>query len=258
MTSFAVAVYVMMYREIKRFIRARSRVIASVVNPLIWMVFFGLGWANAFRAPTLLSLFGGVDYLTYLVPGVIAMSIFTGSFISGVTVIFDRKFGFLKEVLVAPVPRTGAILGRALGDSLVTMINGALLAAFGSLLAPGLIVRNIPIALGYGLIMALGFTSAGIALAHKMTSREGFQMVMSFIMLPLVFLSGAFYPINFMPSWMKALAYVNPLTYAVDGMRYWLAGVSQLNPLLDVAVLAALSGMLVALAAIMFRRATLE
>ena len=251
-------VYVLAYRQLKRFLRARARIITSIVNPIIWIIFFGLGWANAFNFPMARMIFGGLDYLTYLSSGIVAMAVFSASFIAGISVIWDKQFGFLKEILVAPASRSGAIIGRILGDSIIAVIQGAIILGLSFTIAHSLRVSGVPQALGYSFILAIGFTSLGIILALKISSMEAFQMIISFLMLPLVFLSGAFYPIKFMPTWMKWIAYVNPLTYAVDGMRYYLTGVSSFDPLLDLGLLVALTIVFLVIAARLFEKTTIE
>ncbi len=258
MAGYLDTVYIMAYRQLKRFVRSRSRIIGSIVNPLIWLVFFGMGWSRTLSGPMARMLFGGVDYLYFLLPGVIAMGIFTASFISGITILFDKQFGFMKEILVAPVPRSAALLGRALGDSITALVQGYLILLAGLPLVPGINPLGALSLAVYGLVMALGFTSAGIALAMKITSHEGFQLVMSFLMLPILFLSGAFYPLDPLPEWMKALAYVNPLTYAVDGIRGGLVGISSFNPVVSLLALTATSGVLLLVAVLLFEKATLE
>ena len=249
---------IMAYRQLKRFIRARSRVVGSIVNPLIWIVFFGLGWSNVFRSPMVRQVFDGVDYLTYLVPGIVAMTIFSGSFISGVTVLWDKQFGFLKEILVAPASRSEAIIGRALGDAITALIQGIAILLLSFLIAGELKIVGVPAVLLIGFIQALGFTSIGIVMALKISSTEGFHVIVNFLMLPLIFLSGAFYPIDAMPNWMKVIAYINPLTYAVDGMRYYLVGSSKFPITLDLGVLTVSSTILLVIVAYLFEKATIE
>jgi len=248
----------MTYRQLKRFVNARSRLMMSIINPIIWLVFFGLGWSNVFNFPGARMIFGGLDYLTYLASGMVAMTIMMGSFISGVSVIWDKQFGFLKETLVAPVSRAEVILGRAFGDSLVTVFQGAVILFLMYFIAPNINLVGAAPALFYGLLLSMGFTSFGITLSLKLSSSEGFQMIVNLITMPLLFMSGVFYPIDNMPDWMKAVAYVNPMTYAVDGMRYWLTGVSRFDPLIDVGVLTVLTLVLAVLAVRVYSRATIE
>jgi len=256
--GFLDAAYVMAYRQVKHFLRSPSRIIGSIINPLIWIVFFGLGWAKAFNNPFMKILLGGLDYLTFLAPGVIAMSVFTGSFLSGISVIFDKQFGFLKEILVAPASRSAAMLGRILGDSLTAMVQAALIALVMVPFMSRVSVAGTLVALLYAYLVAIGFSSMGVALASRMRSHEGFQLIMSFLILPVLFLSGAFYPVSLMPSWMKILAYLDPLTYGVDAIRYWMTGVSWLNPGIDLGALLALDLALIGVASILFERMTIE
>ncbi|MEM0044323.1 MAG: ABC transporter permease [Sulfolobales archaeon] len=256
--------YSMVYRQLKRFIRARSRVIAVVIQPILWVVLFGMGMGGVFNFSNPLidqfirAQFGGVDYVTYLVTGVIAMSVFMGSFISGVTVIFDKQFGFLKETLVAPAPRAAVLLGRAVGDSIAIILSSLMIILMGFLLSNELRIQGILPALGYGFVLSIGLASLGMAIASRMSSMEGFQILINLLIMPLQFVSGVFFPINRMPEWMQWIAKVNPLTYAVDGVRYYLIGVSYFNPLIDIGVLLALSVVFMVVAAYTFERATIE
>jgi len=253
-----ITIYIMAYRQVKRFLRAKSHVIGSIVNPIVWLVLFGLGWSRVLSFPMAKEIFQGLDYMSYLAPGIVMMTIFTSSFIGGATVIWDKEFGFLKEVLVAPVSRTASIVGRALGDTLVALVQGIVVLAVTMLMIGTLDPLGVPIAIASGALVALSFTSIGIAIASKMRSIEGFHLITSLIMLPLIFLSGAIYPINSMPMWMKALAYINPLTYGVDLARWALTGVSQINPTISAIVLVALTAIMIALASQIFSRATIE
>ncbi|PLV60068.1 ABC transporter permease [Thermotoga sp. KOL6] len=214
----------MIYRQFIRFLRSRSRVIGMIINPLIWLVFFGLGWSKVFDNPWAKVMFGGVDYLTYLAPGIFAMTIFNMSFISGVSLIWDKQFGFFKEVLVAPSSRRLSIIGRIVGDGIVTVLQGFIILFFTYFLAENLKISGLIPALTVGFLMSVTIASLGITLALKMESTEGFQMIMMTLMMPLIFLSGAMYPIDSMPDWMKVIAYINPLTYAVDASRGYLVG----------------------------------
>ncbi len=246
---------IMIYRQVKRFMRARSRVAGMILNPLVWLVFFGLGWSGAFKSNT---MFGGVDYLTYLSPGLYAMTIFNLSFVSGLSVIWDREFGFLKEVLVAPASRRESIAGRIVGDSIVATFQGLVVLALTFLIA-NLRVEGVLPAILVGFLMALAFSSFGVGIATRMESMEGFQIIMSLLMLPLIFLSGAIYPIQTMPDWMRMLAYINPLTYAVDAARQSLTDVTGVFAFsTDIAVLLALVAVLMGVAMVLFDAATLE
>ncbi len=262
--GFAKAFGVMVYRQLKRFVKARGRLIMTFVQPLIWIFFFGVGMGSVFSFSNpvaesfIKQMFGGLDYMTYLTTGVVGMTVFLGSFISGITVLWDKQFGFLKETLVAPAPRSAVILGRAFGDTLVVLLQATIIALVAKAVAPSINLLGLPGALLYGFILGMGLTSAGIVISLRMTTPESFQVVMNFVMMPLMFLSGVFYPLDRLPEWAKAIATANPLTYAVDGVRYWLTGVSMHDPLTDLAVLVGLSAVFIALAAYEFSKATIE
>jgi len=247
----------MWYRQIKRFLRARSRVIGSIVQPIFWLIFFGLGFSGSFR-----TVPGGInrnlDYLPFLVPGVVMMSVFFGSFMSGISVIWDREFGFLKEVLVAPVPRDATILGRALGDSTTSVIRGILILLLASVLAPSINLAGIPVVLVSMILVALSFTSFGIIIGSKMRSMEGFQLINTFLSMPILFLSGAFYPVQTMPTWMRAIAMINPLTYGVDAARIALTGTGVNSLMVDMIMLLVTSVIFISISAWVFRRTTIE
>lgn len=242
------AFYAMTYRQLVRFLAAKSRIVNSIVFPLIWFVFFGIGWSAAFKplGPMARMIFEGLNYLEFLAPGVIVMTTFMGGFTSGLGVLWDREFGYLKEILVAPASRPAVILGRIFGDSLTVLIQGAimtfLLAAFLGYTNPA----GIALVLLVAWISSLASAALGTTIALSMRSPEGFHMIVNLLMLPMLFLSGAFFPIKPLPDWMKALAYINPLTYSVELARTVMYNVYSIPPLYSVAGLAASTGILLA------------
>jgi ABC-2 type transport system permease protein len=276
----------MVYRQLKRWWNNRSRIVMTVVNPLVWMVFLGLGWGGIFspqnmptvpgvsNMPALIDMlrkavenyfeqiFGGVDYITFMVTGIVVMSAFMASFISGISVIWDKQFGFLKETLVAPAPRGVVILGRIVGDSIVASVQALLIALVSLLLTTRINLINTPIAILYVFITTLGFTALGTAISLKFSSMEGFQMIVNFTTMPLIFVSGVFYPVTTMPEWMKYVAMFNPLTYSVHAVRLWLAGASvgfdYMNALTDLAILIAFTAFMTIIAVKIFEKATVE
>lgn len=272
----------MIYRQLKRWISSPSRVISIVIQPFLWLFFIGVGFGSIFSGNThtefdnlpipvnttqiiqtyFTRLFGGVDYVTFIVSGLVVTTAFIGSFISGISVIWDKQFGFLKESLVAPASRRVIILGRIVGDSIVNTIQALLVIAVALPFANGLRLENIPLRLLYIFITALGFTGLGTAVSLKISSMEGFQMIVNLLTMPLMFLSGVFYPLTQMPGWMQVASKLNPLTYSVHGVRYWLAGANvgfeYMNWLLDLAVVIVFALALIAVATQMFERATIE
>ena len=276
----------MIYRQLKRWWNNRSRVVMTVLNPLLWMVFLGLGWGGIFSPQSIPTapgipnmpsvadvivkaienyfkqLFGGVDYVTFMITGIVVMSAFMASFISGISVIWDKQFGFLKETLVASAPRSVVILGRIVGDGIVAAIQSLLIVLVSLLLTNNINLINTPIAILYVFIMTLGFTALGTTISLKFSSMEGFQMVVNLITMPLIFMSGVFYPPTTMPEWMKWIAKFNPLTYSVHAVRYWLAGANAgfeyMNPLTDLAILIAFTSLMLVTAVKTFEKATVE
>lgn len=252
------AIYIMWYRQIKRILRAKSRIVGAIFQPIIWMIFFGTGWAAAFKIPAARMIFGGLDYLTFLAPGIIMMAVFFTSFMSGISVIWDRQFGFLKEVLVAPAPRWAIILGRILGDSTLAILQGLILTAIAYILAPNLNIIGIPLSVLAMLLTALTLTSIGIIIGSKMSSMEGFQLITTFFSMPMLFLSGAFYPVETMPQWMKTLAHLDPLTYGVDLTRNALTGTSYHPIWINLTALTTITIITLTVAATIFKKVTIE
>jgi len=250
--------YAMFYRQIRRFLRATSRLIGTIINPLIFLVFFGLGWSTLFTGNIARMLFYGLDYLSYLAPGIYMMTLFTSGFIGGVSVLWDKEFGFLKEILVAPASRTYGILGRAFGDAVTNIIQGLIILLPMYLIAPSLDIYGLIPALVVGFIVALTFNSIGIVIASRMNSMEGFHLVINLIMWPVVFLSGAFFPYDNLPEWMKAIVFINPLTYGVDASRYFLTGVSRMDLTTDIIALITTSLVFILIAAYIFEKTTID
>ncbi|MBC7110354.1 MAG: ABC transporter permease [Archaeoglobi archaeon] len=252
-----IALRVMAYRQMKRFLRAESRLMGTFLNPLIWLVFFGLGFSNLLSSPAMREMFGGADYLSFLAPGIFVMTVFNHSFIAGVSVIWDKEFGFLKEVLVAPISRKEGIFGRILGDSIITLLQGMVILLLTFILAENLRLSGLLPALAVGLLLSVTFSSLGVSMALRMESMEGFQMIMMIISLPLIFLSGAIYPLGSMPEWMRTLSLFNPLTYGVDAVRCLLIGpsASDFSLLFDLALLVSLAFLFLLIAMLEFERA---
>jgi len=273
----------MVYRQVKRWWSARSRVITTIVNPLIWIIFLGLGWGAVFQPGSINSpsipgipvnviaktieeyfnrLFGGVDYITFMVSGMAAMTVFMASFLGGISVIWDKQFGYLKETLVAPAPRWLVITGRIVGDSIVNTLQSLIIILLGFAITTRINPIGIPVALVYLFTTSIAFSSLGVIIALKLGSIEGFQMIVNLLTMPLMFMSGVFYPVNTMPDWMKVFAQFNPLSYSVHSVRYWLTGANvgleYMTPTIDIAILAAAAITLLVVAGWAFNKATVE
>ncbi len=207
-------IWVVAFRELLHFISDRTRIISSLMFPLMFLVVFGAGFSRIVG-----GLAGGVDFIHFVYPGIVAMTVLTSSLLSGTSVVVDREHGFLKEVLVAPLSRVGIILGKALGGSLTSLSQGIVMLAIapmiGLSITPLLIVKLLPTLL----ILSLSLSGLGILMATRMHSQQGFQFLMQLIVFPLMFLAGVFFPVDGVPVWLQVVAKVNPLTYGVDAIR---------------------------------------
>jgi ABC-2 type transport system permease protein len=245
----------MWYRQVKRFLRSHSRLAGSIIQPIFWMVFLGVGFTSALHG---ITVFRGLDYLNFFVPGVIVMAVFFTAFFSGISVIWDRELGFLKEILVAPASRVTIIMGRILGDSTVAFVQGLIVLIIAYILVPTLNPTGIPLTLLAAFFTALQFTGLGVAIACKLHSLEGFHLINMLAAMPIFFLSGAFYPINALPEWSIPIILMNPLVYGVDIARMALTGVNFLSPTTSITALIASALILSGIAGWLFKRATIE
>ncbi|MBD3261227.1 MAG: multidrug ABC transporter permease [Candidatus Altiarchaeales archaeon] len=224
-------VYVMWLRQLKRYWRSKSRLIGSIGQSVLFLVAFGFGFSPVFAKA------GEGDYMQFLAPGIISMSILFTSMFTGIEVVWDRKFGFLKETLVAPIPRYAIMLGRTLGGATIGILQG--LVVFGITLVLGFRPMNwlfFPAALFFMFLMATLLTAFGTAIASKIEDMQAFPMIMNFIIMPMFFLSGALFPLEDLPAFMDVAIKLNPLTYGVDGLRWALTGANTFNVILDVGV----------------------
>ena len=251
-------IYALWLREIIRFVKSKSRVIGTGGQPLIWLAIVGVGFGSAFASAGLHGSFGVISYVAFIAPGIIGMTILFSSIFGGVSVIWDRQFGFLKEILVAPVSRVGIVLGKVLGSATVSLI--AALVIFFVIVAVGIIPLNILSASGvimaiiFMIFIAMSFVSIGLIIASYVNNVEGFQVLINFLILPLFFLSGALFPLTNAPLWMKGISAIDPLQYGVDGMRGALVGVHTYPVYLDFIIVFAVTVALILIADISFRR----
>lgn len=244
------ATYVMWLRDVKRFIRARSRLLGNIVQPFFFLAILGFGFSSAVM-PGIPAGFRFIDFLT---PGIVAMSVLFSSIFTGVSVIFDRQFGFLQEVLVAPVSRLSIVLGRTLGGATTALIQGFII--LGIALALGVKMTLQGVLLGVILMVLIAFSAVGFGLivASQMEDFHGFQLIMNLLIFPLFFSSSAMFPLEGLPGWLKTVAYLNPLTYGVDALRQSLVGFSSIPMYLDIAVLVATSALMMGLASYLFSK----
>jgi ABC-2 type transport system permease protein len=227
-------VYAIWLRSTKRFFRSRSSVIGSVLMPFFVLLFLGIGLNNVVTIPGL-----GGDYLLFLIPGMVTMSVLFTAIGSGAQLLWDRKFGFLKVTLVAPVTRLEIMAGQTAGGATNAVLQGCCIL-IPALLLLGLRIHslaNVVVTLFFMALIGIGFTAFSIAIASRMEDMAGFQLIVNFVMLPVFGLSGAIFPISSLPPWAAPLTLIDPLTYGVEGMRYGLTGVSQIHPAICLAVI---------------------
>jgi len=232
--------------------------ISSVAQPALYLFVFGTGLSRglSIRGGGSSSL-GPVDnYIVFIYPGILGMSLLFTSIFSAMSIIWDREFGFLKEVMVAPISRTAVVVGKAMGGSTVAVIQGLIILLFAPLIGVSFSIPTLAIIIPLMFLISFSLTSLGIVIAAKMESMEGFQMVMNFLVMPLFLLSGAMFPIERLPDWMKALTVLDPLTYGVDALRGLMLGpAAGANPIsLNIAVIIAFGGAMILLAVAMFSR----
>ena len=212
------AIYVLWLRQMKRFIRSRSRLVANIAQPFFFLAILGFGYSS-FR------LFGDLAYIDFLAPGIVTMSVVFSSIFAGVSVIWDKQFGFLKEVLVAPISRLAIVIGHTLGGSTIAIIQGCIVLTIAILLGVKINVAGLLPALIFMVLISFFAVSLGLTIASRLEDFQAFQLIMNLLIMPLIFLSGAFFPIQSVPDWMKMIMLLNPLTYAVDGLRGYLIGI---------------------------------
>ncbi|MBI5400266.1 ABC transporter permease [Candidatus Saganbacteria bacterium] len=252
------AIYVLWLRDLIKFSRARERQIGSLAMPIMFLLFLGFGFSGA----NLPGIAHKVDYVKYLVPGIIGMNMLFGSMFSGISVLWDKEFGFLKEIMVAPVSRISIALGRIAGGATTSLVQGLLLFVISFFLgfsfvpafSPLRIVLGVVLMVVFMALISLTFIALGLSFASNMRDAEGFELIINFVMFPLFFLSGAIAPITTLPPLVRILSYLNPLTYAVDGLRAALLGLSMFPLLFDLVLAVVFAVFMVSLAAFFFER----
>lgn len=230
-------IYALWYREFKVFQRERSRVVSSIINPILWLVIFGGGLGSSISI-------GNFNYQSFIYPGVLVQVALFSSVFFGAYIVWDRKIDFLKEVLVAPLSRTSIFVGKILGGTTDSLLQIFILLVIGfGFMQIGLIsgiqmnVVSIFLTIIILFITIVSMVSIGLIIGSQMESPEGFQLIVSFLIFPLFFLSGALFPINNLPGWLAPFIFLDPLTYSVDGLRAVLLGVSKFHVLFDVGII---------------------
>ncbi|MFA5745430.1 MAG: ABC transporter permease [archaeon] len=227
---------VLWLRQIKRHYRSKARMIGSLAMPLLFLVAFGFGFGSIYAQA------GQGNYMQFLVPGMVSMTILFASVMSGIEIIWDRQFGFLKETLVAPVPRLEIMIGRTLGGATVAFAQGFLFLLLSLLFGFNIISWTLfPVALLFMALIALFFAAFGTAIASLLDDMQGFQLIMNFLIMPIFFLSGAIFPLNTAPAAIQWISKINPLTYGVNGIRSCLLGTAQSSILGNLILLSVLT-----------------
>jgi ABC-2 type transport system permease protein len=211
-------IYTLWHREVLRYSRERSRIISSFIQPLLWLIIFGAGISLPIHSAE------NITYQMFIFPGVITQALQFTSMFMGISVIWDRQFGFMKEILVAPISRVSVFLGKMFGVSTDAIIQGIIIFPFGLLigvpLSPGAFFEAIPVML----LITFGVVCVGLTIASYLESLESFGLIQTFVNLPLFFLSGALFPVTNIPAWLQWAFYANPLTYGVDALRSIILG----------------------------------
>ena len=238
-----------------RFFRQKGRMLVTIARPLIWLLIVGAGFTNIINLEN-----QSASYMQFVVPGILGMTILFSSIFSTMSVVWDREFGFLREMLVAPVPRTAIVMGKLLSGTMLSLFQASLLLF---LVAPFLgieiTIKGAVLMIFYMALLSFAITSLGLFIAAHLTSLEGFNVIMNFIVLPMFFLSGALYPISSMPQYVKYFTYINPMSYGVDSFRHVLTvggeklG-SELNLYIDIVFLLVFTLVMISFAAFSFER----
>jgi ABC-2 type transport system permease protein len=224
--------WVVAYREVLRFVSDRIAVLASLTFPLLFLAIFGAGFTNVVG-----TLPGGVNLIVFMYPGIIAQSVLISALSTGISVVSDREFGFLKEILVTPVSRAGIVLGKVAGAGGVALVQACILLVVAPIvgvhLEVAIVLKLVPVVI----LLTLGLSGLGILIASYMRSQQSFQMVLQLLVFPMVFLAGVFFPVDTVPTWMAVLSKINPVTYGVDAIRQIFLGSGPAQAGLGVSVL---------------------
>jgi ABC-2 type transport system permease protein len=243
------AIYIMWLRQLKRYFRSKSRIAGSLGQPLLFMIAFGFGLGPIFQQA------GQGNYIEFLVPGVVAMTLLFTSISSGIEIIWDRQFGFLKETLVAPVSRLSIMVGRTLGGATLAVMQGIFVMLLSLIIGfKFLSTGTLLLGLIFMILISITFTALGTAIASRMQDFHGFQLILNFLVMPLFFLSGAMFPLKGLPELFGVVVRINPLAYGVDGLRGALTGTYFYGPALDLTVLISVAVVLTVLGSYLFAK----
>jgi ABC-2 type transport system permease protein len=247
-------IYVICLREFIKFFREKSRLLGTLARPVLWLFVVGNGMGSLIRPQA------GFSYLQFIFPGMIGMTILFSSIFSSISIVWDREFGFMKEMLVAPISRLSIVVGKAVSGTFISVAQAVIILVLIPFLGIHLSFMQFVEVVAVAVLVSFCITSLGILIAARLTSFDGFNIIMNFLVMPMLFLSGAMYPVTAMPVLLRQLTMLNPLTYGIDAFKHVLLknGTPPLGPefplSLDLAVVAAISAIMITLAALSFRR----
>ncbi len=240
-------IYMIWLRDLIRHFRDRVRLLSSIVRPILWLLIMGMGLRGSFNMH-------GISYAHFIFPGIIAMNLIFAAMQSTISIIWDREFGFLKEILVAPISRTSIVLGKTLSGSTIAFIEGIFVLAFAPFIKINIPWPSLLTLLPLVFLIAFVCTALGIVIAARMTSFEGFGVISNFVIMPMFFLSGALFPLENLPSWINLIVRINPLTYGVDLLRRVVLGVNSFPIFLDLSYLVIFALIMLSIAVLEFNK----
>ncbi len=247
-------VYVICLREFIKFFREKSRLLGTLARPVLWLFVVGNGMGSLIKPRA------GFSYLQFIFPGMIGMTILFSSIFSSISIVWDREFGFMKEMLVAPISRISIVIGKAISGTLISVAQAIIILVLIPFLGIHITIMQFIEVVAVALLVSLCVTSLGILIAARLTSFDGFNIIMNFLVMPMLFLSGAMYPVTSMPQVLRQLTLINPLTYGVDAFKHVLLenGTPPLGPefslSLDLFIVSAIAIVMLTLAALSFRK----
>ena len=247
-------IYVICLREFKKFFREKSRLLGTLARPVLWLFVVGNGMSALIRPQV------GFSYLQFIFPGMIGMTILFASIFSSISIVWDREFGFMKEMLVAPISRLSIVIGKALSGTAISVAQAVIILILIPFLGISLTSTQFAEVVAISVLVSFCITSIGILIAARLTSFDGFNIIMNFLVMPMFFLSGAMYPVSSMPHTLRQLTHINPLTYGIDAFKHVLLrnSIPPLGPefslSIDLFIVAAVSSLMLTLAALSFRR----
>jgi ABC-2 type transport system permease protein len=242
------AIYILWLRQIKRYWRSKGRMAGMLGQPLLFLFALGLGLGPIFEKA------GAGDYIQFLAPGVIAMTILFSGMFSGIDVIWERQIGFLKETLVAPVRRSSIMIGKTLGGATISVFQGIIIFLMSLIAGFSPNIAYLPLALLFMILISILFTAFGVALASRLEDMQAFPIIINFVIMPIFFISGALFPLDEVPKFLKIIAQFNPLTYGVDGIRGALTASHHFPLLLDFSIVLVLAVIMMAIGSYLFSK----